>query len=65
MVDDSCGSVVECDDVDALEREIVRICTVKPYSKEACLKMAENFDQNERFKEYLRAYEGTVTSGAS
>lgn len=58
--DDTCGVVVHCDDVDALEREIIRICTDKPYSKEACLKKAREFDQNERFKEYLKLYKSII-----
>lgn len=57
MVDENTGSVVECDDIDALEREIVRVCTDKPYPKESCLKRAEKFDKTERFKEYLTTYE--------
>ena len=59
--DDSCGSVVECDDVDALEKEIVRICKDKPYSKEACCERAKKFDKNKRFEEYLRAYDRSIT----
>lgn len=61
MIDETCGSVVACDDVDALEREIIRICTDKPYPKAACLKKAWEFDQNERFKEYLTLYERIVS----
>ena len=57
MLDETCGAVVDCDDVDALEKEIVRICTEKPYSREACINKAKEFDQNERFKEYLNLYE--------
>ena len=57
VLDDSCGAVTPCDDVDALEQEILRICGDRPYSEAACLKKAEEFDQNERFKEYLRQYE--------
>ena len=41
MLDETCGSVVECDNIDALEKEIIRICTDKPYSKEACIKKAK------------------------
>jgi glycosyltransferase involved in cell wall biosynthesis len=63
MLDETCGSVVDCDDVDALEREIIRICTDKPYSEDACLKKAQEFDQNQRFKEYLKLYERVVTAG--
>ena len=57
MLDKTCGSVVECDDIDALEEEIIRICSDKPYSKEACINKAREFDKNERFKEYLKLYE--------
>jgi glycosyltransferase involved in cell wall biosynthesis len=63
MLDETCGSVVACDDVDALEREIIRICTDKPFSKESCLKKAREFDQNERFKEYLKLYERVISAG--
>lgn len=56
--DETCGSVVPCDDIDAMEHEIMRICETKPYSIEACFKRAENnFDKNEKFKEYIALYE--------
>ena len=63
MLDECCGSVVDCDDVDAMEQEVIRICTEKPYSIEQCLKKANEFDQNKRFKEYLSLYETIVTAG--
>lgn len=56
IIDDTCGSVVECDDVDAVYNEIVRICNNKPYSGEACLKRAKNFDMWDRFEEYVNLY---------
>ena len=54
--DETCGTVVECDDLDALEREIKRICTEHPYSREACIKKAATFDQDIRFHQYLDLY---------
>lgn len=57
ILDHTCGSVVDCDDVDALEREIVRICTERPYTKEACITRAKGFDKTERYKEYIKLYE--------
>lgn len=60
MLEETCGSVVDCDDVDAMEKEIIRICTHKPYCEMDCLKKAWKFDQNERFKEYLILYERIV-----
>lgn len=59
-IDETCGAVVDCDDVGALEQEIVRICADEPYSQEACLKRAVAFDHNKRFEEYIRLYESSV-----
>lgn len=56
-IDEYSGSVVGCDDVDSLEKEIVRICTAKPYTEEQCLNRAAEFDQFHRFKEYVGLYE--------
>lgn len=63
MLDETCGSVVDCDDIDAMEREIKRICKDKPYTKEACLNKAKEFDKRERFKEYIELYERINASG--
>ena len=57
ILDETCGSVVECDDIDAMEREIIRICDEKPYSVEACINRAKLFDMNDHFDEYAKLYE--------
>ena len=59
-IDSTCGSVVEVDDVDAMEKEIIRICEEKPYSKEACLERAKNFDMYDRFEEYIETYKEAI-----
>jgi len=56
MLDETCGSVVEKNDVDALIHEIVRFCTEASDSKEACINKAKEFDQYQRFREYLELY---------
>ncbi len=56
ILDESCGAVVACDDLDGLEKNIVRICEQKPYTEEACLKRAGSFNTNKRFNEYLNLY---------
>ena len=60
MVDDATGAVVERDDVDTLEREIVRICVNRSYYKDGCVSKAKKFDKNERFEEYIELYERIV-----
>lgn len=62
ILDETCGSAVNCDDIDALEREIIRICTEKPYTKEACIRKSKGFDKNKRFKEYVELYERIIAS---
>ena len=61
--DETCGSVVACDDVDALEKEIIRICTQKPYTREACVQKAKAFDKDDKFKEYIELYERINSAG--
>ena len=63
MLDGTCGSVVERNDTDALAREIVRICSDRPYSAEQCVRKAAAFDQNERYKEYVKLYERINAAG--
>lgn len=56
-VDEGSGVVVAQNDVDAMEREIIRICTQQPYLKENCRKQAQRFDKQRWLKEYLRLYQ--------
>ena len=56
-IDESCGAVVDCDDINAMEMEICRICEERPYSLNACIMRAKVFDMNEKFKEYVKLYE--------
>lgn len=54
--DETCASVVDCGDVDALEREIRRIAAEQPFGRKACLKRAEAFAAEQRFGEYIKLY---------
>lgn len=55
--DETCGSVIDCNDIDALTREIIRACSEKPYTREACINKSKQFDKEIRFMEYLALYE--------
>lgn len=55
-VDETCGCVVNCDDLQKLRDEIIRIQCTRPYPTEACLKRAKAFDMYERFDEYVQLY---------
>ena len=58
--DKDSGVVVEKNDIDAMFKEIVRINTEKPFSKEQCLKRARQFDINEKYKEYIDLFSGIL-----
>ena len=57
-IDETCGSVVPCNDIVALKAEIERICKEEPYSINACLKRAELFDKRNTFLDYISLYSG-------
>ncbi|MBQ7800877.1 MAG: glycosyltransferase [Oscillospiraceae bacterium] len=59
-IDETCGAVVDCGDIDALEREISRIERERPFTREACVKRAAGFDAKERFEEYIRLYKAVM-----
>ena len=63
MIDDTCGSVVDCDGVDALEKEIACVCGNTVFSRQKCAEKALAFDENKRYEEYVRLYERIITSG--
>lgn len=57
IVDDTCGCVVDCDDIDAMENEIRHITVNNPYTKEQCLAKAKSYYMNLKFEEYVKLYE--------
>lgn len=50
---ETCGTVVDVDDVEALLGEIMRICAHTPYSADACILRAKAFDQSKQFHRYV------------
>ena len=56
IVDPSCGTVVDCNDYEAFEKEIRRVCEEKLFSSDACIKASEKYDKYARFKDYIELY---------
>lgn len=56
VIDESCGCVVERNNLDALEHNIINICERKPFSSECCRERAELFDKNVTFRKYVELY---------
>lgn len=57
ILDENSGSVVECDDIDAMEREVRRVAVEKPYTQVDCINRAKQFDKKDKFAEYCELYE--------
>lgn len=57
MIDDTCGVAVPAENIDLLEKEIIRVCTTKPYTQKACVERSKKFDMNNKFKEYVSLFE--------
>ena len=57
MLDPSIGIVVDCEDIDALQNAIVKVCTQKLFTREKCVKKAQLFEKQAKFQEYVLLYE--------
>lgn len=55
--DETCGVVVPCDDIDAMEKEIIRICEDHPYNAKSCMDHAKKYSNTIKFEEYIKLYE--------
>ncbi len=55
-VDDTCGIAVKRDDVDAAVKAVKDIVKTYPFTREACLKKANEFDKNKLYTKYLDVY---------
>lgn len=62
ILDENCGAVVPCDDIDSMEREIYRMIQ-QPYETDKILKKAKEFDAKDRYNEYVRLYRKIAGGG--
>lgn len=55
-IDESCGCVVEKNDIDAILKKIIDVCENKTFSQESCIQRASMFKKEDKFKEYIELY---------
>ena len=65
MLDETCGLVVEKNDVNELTKKIIMVCENRIFSTEACVSKAKEFDQNIKFNEYITLYERAFSDGTN
>lgn len=59
-IDETCGMVVEKNDIEGLLNNIVAICEEKPFSEENCILRAAKFKKESKFQEYIDLYREMV-----
>ena len=55
-ISEKSGSVVRYNDIDAMEKEIIRICEGNIYSSEDCIESAKSYNIDDKIKEYVDEY---------
>lgn len=48
-----CGTYVNINDINTLQKEIINACEKNKYKAQDCIKQANNFDMNKKFYEYI------------
>ena len=57
MIDDKSGRAIACEDKEGLCQEVIRICTDRETAfKQDCVNRANQFEQNDRFADYVELY---------
>ena len=61
IIDETCGSVVDCGDYESIKKELIRICETKPYSSSACVSRASSFNMYDKFDSYIFLYNEMIS----
>ena len=65
IIDNTCGCVVSQGNIEALEKEIIRIRDNRPYSQNSCLQRAQKYDMQLKFAEYIDLYKEILRDRAT
>lgn len=57
IIDDSCGCIVACNDIDDLEKQIRYVCERQPFTHEMCEQRAKRYSKENMLNKYLKLYE--------
>lgn len=57
MLDATCGISVPTGDIGSLKEEVIRICEQKLFAVESCVKKAQEYNNDERLRQYIKLYE--------
>lgn len=60
IISEACGVVIKQNDIEALEREVIRICEQKPYNSAMCRQRALKYGKIDKFQEYVDLYKSIL-----
>lgn len=56
IVNETCGSIIEKNNIEQLKNEIIRVCQEKPYKQKDCIKQSKKYDIEKVYKQYIDLY---------
>ena len=59
-IDQTCGTVVDCDNFIELKEKIQQICELHEYTADMCMKRARAFDEKEIYYNYINIYRNMI-----
>ena len=59
-IDNTCGIVVENENMDALEKAINDVCERNIFTQEKCRERAQKFNANDKYEAYIEIYKGMI-----
>lgn len=57
---EKCGTYVNINDIESLQKEIIQTCENKTYKKEDCIKQSKNYNMYDKFNEYVELYKNIL-----
>ena len=60
IIDETCGTVVEKNDIDGMYNAIINVKENSLFSKGNCLKRAKSFDMWDKFNWYIQLFEREI-----
>ena len=60
IIDETCGVVVEKNDINSLEKEIIMFCKNRTFSSEKCVSRAKQFADINCYEKYVELYEKII-----
>lgn len=60
IIDETCGVVVEKNDINSLEKEIIMFCKNRAFSSEKCVSRAKQFADINCYEKYVELYEKII-----